>query len=240
NILKKLQGTPGICPLHCVVSTQGLEPGSQTPSPVHIGAVFDEFQGDICKIINKAVLLSDIEKLIIMKDLVRGLIALHNKNIVHGDLKPANALFVADGSIEGAKGGITDFDFAFSLEQGDKASMVFAWGYYGTIHCTEPHHYGQEGFQSSCIDDYKLLDIWALSCVLLQLWQHLPALPWAKFIERTYYDDYKKNKTHTNPQALEESKKNVDASIDATIEAPLAAILQKPTTVRTFSDEVKR
>jgi len=243
NLLRKVTPSPtqGICSVESVVNRYGTVNGVRTVSPVDIKVVFEGYQGDINQIIQDVVIVSDLEKLIIMRDLVRGLIHLHKKDVIHGDLKPANALFCVDGTPQGAKGGLADFDLAFSLEDGGMPSLVFPWGYYGSIYFTDPHHYGKEGSSIKPIEYYKQLDAWALGCVLLQLWKHLLQPPWAAYLNATYCNDFLPNKkTHKDRAALVKNQKLFKESIHSNITKPLRAILGKKRDERSFSEKVKR
>jgi len=236
KLLRKVTPSPiqGICSLESVVTQYGAD------SPVDIKAVFEGYQGTIDQIINDEVFVSDLEKLIIMRDLVHGLIHLHKQNVINGDIKPANALFCVDGTPEGAKGALNDFDLAFSLEAGGKPSMVFGWGYYGSILFTDPHHYGKEKVKKQPIEYYKQLDSWALGCLLLQFWKQLPVPPWSDPIYKTYRNDFKKNDTHKDQDNLVKSQKEVFDIIEKTIEKPLTALLEKEEKSCSFSEKVEK
>jgi len=229
----------GICSLECVIKQYDSVDGVEAPALVDVKALFEGYQATLNQIIGDVIFVSDLEKLVIMRDLVRGLIHLHKHNVIHGDIKPANALFCVDGTAEGAKGGLNDFDFAFNC----RPTMVLGWGYYGSIQFTDPQHYGKEGKDEGesgvrPVEYYMELDGWALGCMLLQLWKHLPAVPWAAHIDRTYHNDFKWNETHKNVDALTESQKAVEGSIEETIENPLNAILRKEEVERSFSEKV--
>jgi len=240
--MQRLTSTAGICSVESVVHEYAVAKDAQTASLVTIKAVFEGYQGDLKQIIRGEDLPSDLEKLIIMKDLVYGLIQTHKKNIINGDIKPRNALFCIDGTLEGAKGCLSDFDFAFSLENGGKPTMVLGWGYYGSIQYTDPQHYGKEekGTSIKPIDYYKALDTWALGCVLLQLWKDLESLPWAGFLQETYEEDFKKNRTHKNLIHLVINQKKVIESIEKRIEKPLKKLLEKSEESCSFKEKVER
>ncbi len=232
--------TVGICSLEFALDRyETIQEGDvKTTLPVEIFAVFEGYQADLTKIIQDVIAVSNLEKLIIMKDLVHGLIQLHAQNIINGDIKPANALFSTDGTELGTKGALTDFDLAFSFENGGTPSYVFKWGYYGSIEFTDPQHYGREGFTSTSIEAYKELDVWALGCVLFQLWNHLEKVPWASYITDTYFNDFTKKKSHKNTALLTNNQNLVRQSIYQTIEEPLNALLKKKRSERTFSENI--
>jgi len=233
----------GICSFECVVVQEGVIAPATTSSVVDIKALFEGYQGSLEQIIRDIVSVSALEKLFIMRDLVQGLIHLHKQNVIHGDIKPANALFSVDGTGQRAKGSLNDFDFAFSFEEGGRPSKVFGWGYYGSIHGTDPQHYGKEekekGAVTKPIEYYKELDAWALGCVLLQLWKHIPVLPWSAHMEMTYFNDFSPNGTHKNVTALTSVQKVVEEVIQQTIENPLSALVSKGEAGRSFEEKVE-
>lgn len=238
SLLLQLDSRPGICVPHYAINCWPRTNREKPSYPTEIRAVFNSYQGDLTQIIHDIVFVSDLEKLIIMRDLVRGLAYLHSQNSIHGDIKPGNTLFCADGTEQGAKGALTDFDFSFNLSRGDEPTYILKAGYYGSIHFTDPQFFGRSGPLSSSVDDYKQLDSWALACTLFQFWHHYSQVPWATFIQATYAEGFDANGNPNEPALLIQNKKKVVDSIQKHIENALEKLLQKPKDSYSFSDHV--
>lgn len=131
------------------------------------------------------------EELTIAKFLISALSVLHAENVIHGDLKLQNALFMEDFQHIITKALLCDFGCAyeFNAQQPDKTKVpeVYLWGHAGTDIYSPPELYGKLKFKG----DYFKIDIWALGCLLYQL-HFRKKLPWQASLEeaiRKHFDD---------------------------------------------------
>lgn len=93
----------------------------------YIIALFDSYQGYLSP---KKFSLSDEDIKKIALDTTRALAAIHDKGVVHGDIKIGNLLFRREKDGTGSTG-VTDFDCAFENRSGVKNPMGID-GFYGT------------------------------------------------------------------------------------------------------------
>lgn len=95
----------------------------------------------------------------IVHQLLIGLIKLHDRNEIHGDLKAQNVL-VDPGSLFT---GLNDFGLAF--KEGEKnLPGAFSVGFYGTYYPTAPELFGSTNFTGS----YQKAEMWALGYMLYE------------------------------------------------------------------------
>ena len=116
--------------------------------------VFNYYELDLLKIINNKNKLIDEEiTREILRQILEGVLYLHENNILHRDLKPDNILISEDGFVK-----ITDFDLAREIDLTKPMSRGVA-----TIYYRAPEiFYGDTKYSFS-------LDIWSVGCILAEL-----------------------------------------------------------------------
>lgn len=118
--------------------------------------------------------------LLLAKGLIQGVHSMHSKGYVHGDLKDQNSLY------NGALIGLIDFGMSFRARN-EPSSVMFDWGYYGTIFCTPPEVFGIQQFQ----DNFYKADIWAIGFILYcKVMKQDP--PWVPILWHFYLKGHKK------------------------------------------------
>jgi phosphorylase kinase gamma subunit len=128
-------------------------------TPTFLFAVFEMAQGgELFHLLNKSVTLSEKKTRQIMGQLLDGVAYMHDKNIVHRDLKLENILCIDERRVV-----ISDFGFAKQLKPGEKLKDLFGTpGYLApeTLRCQmyeESKGYGLE------------VDNWALGVIMYTL-----------------------------------------------------------------------
>jgi serine/threonine protein kinase len=115
--------------------------------------VFDYHEKDLLKIINNKNLVFD-ENLIkaVLKQILEGVSFLHERGLLHRDLKPDNILISKEGEIK-----IADFDLAREYSEEPLSRGVV------TIYYRPPEiFYGETKYGFS-------LDMWSVGCILAEM-----------------------------------------------------------------------
>lgn len=157
------------------------------------------------------------QKLMIAQQVIQAMNTLHNKNIVHLDLKVENVLYRMQ---EGKPiAGVTDFGLSLRTKakgQLDVSEHIISDGTYGTAFATAPELIGNKQNKWTTSDLQKF-DTWACGMLLHEL-----------ILGRTsWYDSLNDAKTFTKKLATDVSKK-----ISNDIEKPLAALQNKQNPTR--------
>jgi eukaryotic-like serine/threonine-protein kinase len=111
---------------------------------------------DLYKVIDKKVPLSLLEKISIMSQVADGLACAHKNGVIHRDVKPANVMVLADGSVK-----IMDFGIARLLRE-DATRLTQGSDLVGTVSYMAP-----EQFANSDVD--ALCDVWAFGVIYYEL-----------------------------------------------------------------------
>ena len=148
RLLRLLAGHPSIIAIHDFFIT-----------PTFHFAVFEMApRGELFHLLNKSVTLSEKKTRSIMKQLFDGVSYMHERNIVHRDLKLENILCIDDHRIV-----ISDFGFAVQLKPGEKLRALF-----GT-----PGYLAPETLRCQMYEDatgYGIeVDNWALGVIMYTL-----------------------------------------------------------------------
>jgi serine/threonine protein kinase len=125
--------------------------------------------------------LTRYEQVQVIKSYLKGLINIHKKGIIHGDLNSTNCLVrrLSDNTLEA---GWIDFGLSFYAKE-NQLNTSMNIGFYGTIAITAPELFGVENFSG---DLYKV-EVYALGCMLyMALFIH--KFPW----HDTLYDYYER------------------------------------------------
>ena len=172
---KELKNVPGIAQMHTVC-------GIGTEKITNMRPFFERFDGDLNHLLKKEKNIPVAEKLHIAAQLLKALAELHQRNIIHADLKPGNVLCRKEfGNTYTAA--ITDFGNSFHgnstypnelPEDAIEAAHPISWGVYSTTIYTAPELYGQMGFSG----DFAKLDTWALGSALYNLVASPDEVPW--------------------------------------------------------------
>ncbi|KAI6215213.1 Phosphorylase kinase [Aphelenchoides besseyi] len=148
SLLRLLSGHPSIISIHDFYST-----------PTFLFAVFEMAPGgELFHLLNKSVTLSEKKTRQIMSQLFNGVSYMHNKSIVHRDLKLENVLCIDDRRVV-----ISDFGFAKQLNPNERLKELFGTpGYLApeTLRCQmyeDATGYGVE------------VDNWALGVIMYTL-----------------------------------------------------------------------
>ncbi|VDN60582.1 unnamed protein product [Dracunculus medinensis] len=148
NLLKQLSGHPHIINIHDFYQT-----------PTFLFAVFEMApKGELFDLLNKSVTTSEKKARRIMGQLFDGVAFMHERNIVHRDLKLENILCIDDERVV-----ISDFGFAVQLAENQKLRELMGTpGYLApeTLRCQmyeDAEGYGVE------------VDVWALGVILYTL-----------------------------------------------------------------------
>lgn len=148
NLLRQLSGHPSIINIHDFYQT-----------PTFLFAVFEMApKGELFELLNKSVTVSEKKARRLMRQLFDGVAFMHQKNIVHRDLKLENILCIDDERIV-----ISDFGFATQLQPGQKLKELLGTpGYLApeTLFCQMYENY--PGYSVE-VDD------WALGVILYTL-----------------------------------------------------------------------
>lgn len=148
RLLRLLSGHPSIIAIHDFFIT-----------PTFHFAVFEMApRGELFDLLNRSVTLSEKKTRSIMKQLFDGVSYMHERMIVHRDLKLENILCIDDYRIV-----ISDFGFAKQLESGQKLRELF-----GT-----PGYLAPETLRCQMYEDAKgygiEVDNWALGVIMYTL-----------------------------------------------------------------------
>uniref|UniRef100_A0A915C7Q7 phosphorylase kinase n=1 Tax=Parascaris univalens TaxID=6257 RepID=A0A915C7Q7_PARUN len=148
NLLRQLAGHPSIINIHDFYET-----------PTFLFAVFEMApNGELFEMLNKSVTVSEKKARRLMRQLFDGVSFMHERNIVHRDLKLENILCIDDERVV-----ISDFGFATQLQPGQKLKELLGTpGYLApeTLRCQmyeDAEGYGVE------------VDNWALGVILYTL-----------------------------------------------------------------------
>lgn len=204
SLLKELSGSPGIWPLLFSCRYMRCKNGKTEQQGSFFLPLAD---GHLLK-----VQFSSQEQLQGALLLAQGLQAMHDKSIIHGDLKEANALYRKKPNAPLETGWI-DVGAARQVDSNHKAH--FRSGYYGSVYYTPPELFGEKNFTG---DPFKL-EVWALGYVLYKL--HFHRRPQWTSILGEYHD----NQNH-HPVTLR-AKRRLKFSIDTTIETSLKLLLEE-------------
>lgn len=145
KLLKMLAGHPSIITLHAFY-----------PTPTFLFSIFEVAQGELFDQLNRAVSFSEKKTRSVMRQLFHGVVFLHEKLVVHRDLKLENILCIdAHRRVV-----IGDFGFAKQLEPGQKLRDLF-----GTPGYLAPETLRCQMYEDA--DGYGLeVDNWALGVIL--------------------------------------------------------------------------
>lgn len=88
--------------------------------------------------------LSDIEQLAIMHNLLKGMSYMHQKNIIHNDIKDENILIMPDFTIN-----YCDFGLSFVAKNESKVEQINKVLYEGTLEYKTPESYTFDDYQNS-------------------------------------------------------------------------------------------
>ncbi|KAE9552032.1 hypothetical protein FO519_004757 [Halicephalobus sp. NKZ332] len=148
RLLRLLAGHPSIIAIHDFFTT-----------PTFHFAVFEMApRGELFHLLNKSVTMSEKKTRSIMRQLFDGVSYMHERNIVHRDLKLENILSIDDHRIV-----ISDFGFAVQLKPGEKLRALF-----GT-----PGYLAPEALRCQMYEDaagYGIeVDNWALGVIMYTL-----------------------------------------------------------------------
>ncbi|VDK48986.1 unnamed protein product [Anisakis simplex] len=148
NLLRQLSGHPSIINIHDFYQT-----------PTFLFAVFEMApNGELFEMLNKSVTVSEKKARRLMRQLFDGVAFMHERNIVHRDLKLENILCIDDERVV-----ISDFGFATQLQPGQKLKELLGTpGYLApeTLRCQmyeDAEGYGVE------------VDNWALGVIFYTL-----------------------------------------------------------------------
>ena len=101
----------------------------------------------------------------------------HNANVVHGDLKPANFLFVA-GTLK-----LIDFGIAKSIAVEQDTTNIERTNQVGTLNYMSPEALKLND-ERRTFKVGRAADVWSLGCILYQLVYNRPPFPQADFIHK--------------------------------------------------------
>lgn len=121
--------------------------------------------GDLFSLIIAAGKLEYLEADCFFKQLLKGVVYMHDMGVCHRDLKPENLLLTADGKIK-----ITDFGSSECFKMAWERDIHLSGGICGSSPYIAPEEYSQEEF------DPRAIDIWACGVIYMamrtgrQLW----------------------------------------------------------------------
>ncbi|KAL4002717.1 Protein kinase domain family protein [Acanthocheilonema viteae] len=145
NLLRKLSDHPSIINIHDFYET-----------PAFLFAVFEMApKGELFDVLNKSVTVSEKKARRLMQQLFDGVAYMHDKNIVHRDIKLENILCIDDERIV-----ISDFGFATQLQPGQKLKELLGTPGYLAPEMLKCQMYEDEDGYSVEVDD------WALGVIL--------------------------------------------------------------------------
>jgi hypothetical protein len=200
----ELKNSPGIWPIYFWCDYTKVAAGKKIQKVTALGK---KAGGDLW---HKYKKLTNNEAIEVGHQLIQGLHAMHEKDLVHGDLKLLNALMKRENGRILA--GLIDFGFTFNVKK-EAPTFIFDKGYYGSIGFTPPEVFGKRPFRG----DYKKTDVWALGYMLYQL-RFKAHPPWQKLLDRCY--ESKATVTRIETQEM-------DALVTKVIEEPLSKLNQE-------------
>lgn len=168
--------------------------------------LMERAEGDFKRFLETDSVLCPIALVSLLKQILSGLNAIHNKSYLHNDIKLKNLLYRIgdDGDIVA---GI--IDFAECCPSSNFQTPVP--GYYGSILPTAPELWGQGAFSG---DPYKV-EMWALGYTLFQFVFN-QGTSWDQLLHTAYIED----------SLINESQRNEFRTlVRATIETPLAKLM---------------
>lgn len=113
----------------------------------------------LCYFIDRRIYFNDYEKMYIIKNIIKGLIYLHDEvNVLHGDVKPDNVFVLLDNSDTINSVRLGDLDSVYTLEEINLRNLEIT-----TITYRSP-----EFFMKKSID-YNY-DTWSLGCIIFELY----------------------------------------------------------------------
>ena len=121
--------------------------------------------GDLFSLIIAAGKLEYLEADCFFKQLLKGVVYMHDMGVCHRDLKPENLLLTSDGTIK-----ITDFGSSECFKMAWERDIHLSGGICGSSPYIAPEEYSQEEF------DPRAIDIWACGVIYMamrtgrQLW----------------------------------------------------------------------
>ncbi len=160
EIFKRLQGQPGIIPFH--IAQEWTDTVDAHSLPDSVTMICQLAEGSLT---NRIEGLSAPERLQVAKDILTGVVSMHNLNIAHCDLKLDNVL--AYSSQGRARAALTDFGLSVVVDASGKGEKRFP-GQYGSISETAPELLTtskSKVFTGDC----KKCDSWATGCMLYKL-----------------------------------------------------------------------
>uniref|UniRef100_A0A915PY85 phosphorylase kinase n=1 Tax=Setaria digitata TaxID=48799 RepID=A0A915PY85_9BILA len=148
NLLRQLSEHPSIISVHDFYET-----------PAFLFAVFEMApKGELFDVLNKSVTVSEKKARRLMRQLFDGVAYMHERNIVHRDLKLENILCIDEERIV-----ISDFGFATQLQPGQKLKELL-----GTPGYLAPEMLKCQMYEDA--DGYSVeVDDWALGVILYTL-----------------------------------------------------------------------
>ncbi|VDK81774.1 unnamed protein product [Litomosoides sigmodontis] len=148
NLLRQLSDHPSIINIHDFYET-----------PAFLFAVFEMApRGELFDVLNKSVTVSEKKARRLMRQLFDGVAYMHDRNIVHRDIKLENILCIDDERIV-----ISDFGFATQLQPGQKLKELL-----GTPGYLAPEMLRCQMYED--VDGYSVeVDDWALGVILYTL-----------------------------------------------------------------------
>uniref|UniRef100_A0A1I8EAE4 phosphorylase kinase n=1 Tax=Wuchereria bancrofti TaxID=6293 RepID=A0A1I8EAE4_WUCBA len=150
NLLRQLSEHPSIINIHDFYET-----------PAFLFAVFEMApKGELFDVLNKSVTVSEKKARRLMRQLFDGVAYMHDRNIVHRDIKLENILCIDDERIV-----ISDFGFATQIQPGQKLRELL-----GTPGYLAPEMLKCQMYEEA--DGYSVeVDDWALGLMMLRMIQ---------------------------------------------------------------------
>ncbi len=167
------------------------------------------------------------EKLLIAEELMNGLQFMHQKKIVHGDLKLENALCELDDKEHIVAARICDFGICYNIEEQTtetrKAPELYEWGHGCTTEFSPPEVYGTLNFTG----DYYAVDVWGMGAMLYEIFFEKP-LPWRKDLQIVTKQNFNESeKTHKDLNKLQKARATFREKVTSVIEIPFQSLSQQ-------------
>lgn len=117
---------------------------------------------------------------LIWQQMLEAVQTVHNELVVHGDLKPANFLFVS-GTIK-----LIDFGIALAIDKEAETTSVERLAQAGTINYMAPECLERRPTRGNQrkIKQGRPSDVWSLGCILYQLVYNQPVFPQSEIITK--------------------------------------------------------
>lgn len=157
--------------------------------------------------------LSNKQKLIAMASYIKGLMQIHSRGIIHGDIKSTNCLLIPSLP-DNVIAGWIDFGLGFRLVL-DGLNYVMRSGFYGMLEATPPELFGNRNFSG----DLHKVEVYAFGYMLYTVFfNHV--FPWRDFVINSYDTRHEQPITSKHIQELRRQ-------VYESVEIPYQALCQE-------------